>query len=71
MLRRIGQPDDCTAERKAICEKIAVLMKESKAPYIKRCRRCGKELPIGSMFNICNRCYYQSGLGSPLSSGEE
>ena len=57
LLRRIGVPDDCTAERSAICERIAALMKENKSQYIRRCRVCGKELPIGSMFNYCEDCF--------------
>ncbi|MCR5136197.1 MAG: helicase [Oscillospiraceae bacterium] len=57
LLRRIGRPDDCTAERSAICERIAELMKENKRQYIRRCRVCGKELPIGTVFNCCENCY--------------
>lgn len=57
LLRRIGEEDDCTAERKAICDRIAELMKVSKEQYIRRCRSCGKELPIGAMFNYCDRCH--------------
>ena len=57
LLRRIGREDDSTAERRAICEKIAALMRESKEDYIRRCRVCGRELPIGSMFNFCEECF--------------
>ena len=57
LLRRIGDEDDCTAERKAICDRIAELMKVSKEQYIRRCRSCGKELPIGTVFNSCDRCH--------------
>lgn len=57
LLRRIGREDDCTAERRAICDKIALLMKESKAPYIRKCRGCGRELPIGSIYNYCEDCF--------------
>ena len=57
MISRIGIPDDCTAERSAICDRIAELMKENKSQYIRRCRSCGKELPIGAMFNYCEDCY--------------
>ncbi len=57
LLRRIGLPDDCTAERSAICDRIAELMKENKDQYIRRCKSCGKELPIGSMFNYCEDCH--------------
>ena len=57
LLRRIGREDDSTAERRAICERIAALMRESKEDYIRRCRVCGRELPIGSMFNYCEDCF--------------
>ncbi len=56
LLRRIGLEDDCSAERQAICERIAELMRENKDQYIRRCRVCGKELPIGAMFNFCDSC---------------
>ena len=57
LLRRIGVPDDCTAERSEICDRIAELMRENKEQYIRRCRSCGKELPIGAMFNYCEDCF--------------
>ena len=56
LLRRLGMHDDCTSERTAICDRIAVLMKESKAPYIRRCKRCNRERPIGAIYNYCERC---------------
>ena len=60
LLRRIGVPDDCTEERAAICERIAELMRENKEQYIRRCKVCGRELPIGSQYNICDDCYQRS-----------
>ena len=57
LLRRIGREDDSTAERRAICEKIAALMRESKEDYIRRCRVCGRELPIGTVYNFCEDCF--------------
>ena len=57
LLRRIGVPDDCTQQRKAICDRIAELMRESKAPYIRRCKVCGRELPIGTVYNLCEKCH--------------
>lgn len=57
LLRRIGREDDSTAERRAICEKIAALMRESKEDYIRRCRVCGRELPIGAVYNFCDDCF--------------
>ena len=56
LLRRIGLEDDCAAQRSAICERIAELMREDKEMYIRRCRACGKELPIGTVYNFCDRC---------------
>ena len=32
-------------------------MRENKEQYIRRCRSCGKELPIGAMFNYCEDCF--------------
>ena len=57
LLRRIGREDDSSRERREICEKIAQLMKQSKEGYIRRCRNCGKELPIGSISNYCEECF--------------
>ena len=57
LLRRIGRPDDCTQERKEIVARIAELMRQSKEPYIRRCRRCNRELPIGSISNYCDACF--------------
>ena len=57
LLRRIGVEDDCTKQRKAICEKIDELMKAGKQDYIRRCLGCGKELPIGSVYNYCEHCF--------------
>jgi ATP-dependent RNA helicase SUPV3L1/SUV3 len=62
LLRRIGVPDDCTQERSDICDRIAELMRENKSQYIRRCRGCGKELPIGSISNYCDACYENSRL---------
>ncbi len=62
LLRRIGVPDDCTQERSDICDRIAELMRENKSQYIRRCRGCGKELPIGSVSNYCDACYENSRL---------
>ncbi len=57
LLRRIGIEDDCAKQRRAICEKIDQLMKAGKQDYIRRCPGCGKELPIGSVYNYCERCF--------------
>ncbi|MCR5292449.1 MAG: ATP-dependent helicase [Eubacterium sp.] len=58
LLRRIGIPDDSMKRRRAICDRISELMLENKEEYILHCRICGKELPIGSMFNYCEECYF-------------
>ena len=56
ILRRLGIEDDCTKERKEICRRIDLLMKESKEQYIRRCRICGSIIPANSRAPICNRC---------------
>ena len=61
LLRRIGIPDDSMKRRRAICDRISELMLENKEEYILHCRLCGKELPIGSMFNYCEECYFGDG----------
>lgn len=62
LLRRIGLPDEYSHVRQTICEKISEFMKEDKDQYIRRCRYCGKELPIGSIYNFCDECYYYRDL---------
>ena len=57
LMRRIGVPYDCRAQREAICQRFAELMREDKEQYIRRCKYCGKELPVGSLFNVCDACY--------------
>ena len=58
LLRRLGLPDEYSHVRQSICEKISLFMKEDKGQYIRRCRYCGKELPIGTIYNYCDECYY-------------
>lgn len=58
LLRRLGLPDEYSYIRQEICVKIIEFMKENKDQYIKRCKYCGAELPIGSMYNVCDNCYY-------------
>lgn len=64
LLRRIGREDDSARQRREIVERIARLMGESKEPYIRKCRVCGKELPIGSVFNVCQHCFLRRGGNS-------
>lgn len=58
LLRRLGLPDEYSHVRQSICDKISLFMKEDKGQYIRRCRFCGRELPIGSIYNYCDECYY-------------
>ena len=45
-----------SAFEKALAESNALSLKE-KSVYIKRCRYCGRVLPIDSPFSCCERCY--------------
>ncbi|MBO7355708.1 MAG: hypothetical protein J6U50_03675, partial [Lachnospiraceae bacterium] len=58
LLRRLGLPDEYSHVRQSICDKISMFMKEDKGQYIRRCKYCGKELPIGTIYNYCDECYY-------------
>ena len=57
LLRTVGIDDDCSYQRDMICHRIDELMKQDKSSYIKRCSSCGKELPLGFQFNMCEKCY--------------
>ena len=62
LMMRIGKPDSTEAERNAICQRIAELMQQDKSGFIKKCTCCGRELPLGYAFNICEKCH-SSGNG--------
>ena len=62
LLQRIGQPDSCSEQREEVCRRIAELMAEDKSQYIRRCKSCGKELPLGYTFNLCPACYSGSSM---------
>lgn len=57
LLRRIGIEDDCLADKERLCGKINKLLLQKKKDYLRKCRVCGKELPVTSRFNICDKCY--------------
>ncbi len=58
LLRRIGVQDNSMRKRQEICDRISELMLQDKDEYIRRCKVCGKELPIGSMFDYCEDCFF-------------
>ena len=49
-------------ERERTEEKIMRYLLRDKVAYIKRCRYCGRMLPIESPFNCCDRCFYRKRL---------
>jgi len=57
LLRRIGIEDDCLEDKERLCRKINKFLLKQKKEYLRRCKRCGKELPISSRFNYCDDCY--------------
>ena len=54
---RLGIQDDSFEQREAICRRIKELMEADKNEYIRRCTQCGKELPAGWRFNLCESCF--------------
>ena len=37
--------------------RIMSYLAKGKQNYIARCRYCGKRLPLGSPFQVCDQCY--------------
>ena len=56
---RLGIQDDSFEQREAICRRIKELMEADKNEYIRRCTQCGRELPAGWRFNLCESCFAQ------------
>jgi len=56
---RIGKEDDTSSEKDNICQRIKELMQQDKSSYIRKCKICGRELPLGAHFDICESCYKQ------------
>ena len=54
-----GQPDRSVEEKEKICAVIKELMEE-KSAFQQKCRICGRPLPVGYPFGICERCYRSS-----------
>ena len=52
-----GQTDRSVEVKEKICELIKELMKE-KGELQRKCSRCGRPLPAGYPFGICERCYH-------------
>ncbi len=64
MSHRLGKVMDekwVARERARTEDQIMRLLLKEKSIYIKRCRYCGRMLPIDSPFNCCERCYARGG----------
>ena len=59
LMRRIGVEEDCERQKSFLCEKINAFLKAGKSTFIKRCRVCGKVLPIGARYNVCDTCFQE------------
>ena len=46
------------AEREKTEMMIMKYLTKGKKNYIARCRYCGKLLPLGSAFQVCDGCYH-------------
>ena len=58
MARRIGVKDEESLEAKIeLCEKINEFLKKSKLRFLKKCSRCGRVLPTGYSYGMCQKCY--------------
>ena len=64
MSHRLGKVMDerwVARERSRTEDQIMRYLLKEKSIYIKRCRYCGRMLPIDSPFNCCERCYARGG----------
>ena len=60
---RIGIQDDNFGQREEICQRIKELMAADKNEYIRRCNQCGRELPPGYLYNLCEGCFLEKPFG--------
>ena len=56
---RIGIQDDNFGQREEICQRIKELMASDKNEYIRKCSHCGRELPPGYLYNLCESCFLE------------
>ena len=57
-LGKVIDEDWVRLERSKTEDKIMRFLMKDKSNYIKRCRYCGRILPIDTPFNVCNRCFH-------------
>ena len=62
LLRRIGIEEPHLKEKEMLCDKINTFLLKSKKEHLRRCRDCGKILPITASFNLCEDCYRKRGI---------
>ena len=57
--RRFGKEDRCEGFRRDVIRQITRLLKAPKEGFVRRCSRCGRELPVTNSFGICDECFNQ------------
>jgi ATP-dependent RNA helicase SUPV3L1/SUV3 len=57
MARRINCEDDSIKEKEKLCKKINAFLSASKSDFLSRCSICGKKLPVGYAYGMCQKCY--------------
>jgi ATP-dependent RNA helicase SUPV3L1/SUV3 len=57
LLRRIGIEDDCLADKERLCGKINAFLVHEKKDFLRKCRICGREIPVSSKFGVCDSCF--------------
>ena len=58
-MQKLVEEDWLRREREKTEMKIMWYLTRGKQKYIARCRYCGKLLPLGSMFQVCDDCFRQ------------
>ena len=57
LMRRIGIEVINDKEKEEVSKKINEFLLKDKDSFVKKCRYCGKTLPLNYKYNICEKCY--------------
>jgi len=58
-MQKVIEEEWLQREREKTEDRIMRYLTKGKRDYISRCRYCGRLLPLGSPFKVCDRCYHR------------
>ncbi len=66
-MQKVIEEDWLNEERNRTEMMIMKYLTKGKTNYIARCRYCGKLLPLGTPFQVCDRCFHRKPTCAPLA----